>query len=136
METLLDDRVYADFSEDYLHRVAASYASLGCFFLICRSAEVEPTTVRAVRWLKRYRLQYGDRVSNVLETLTQREQTLLILRYGLLDPEQKSLESIGKCPEFSLSRQGVHHVERRALTKLRHPTRLRKLTQLIEVIAD
>ena len=61
----------------------------------------------------------------VIDTLTPREQEVIRQRYGLLDGKQKTLEEVGK--EFSVTRERIRQIEAKALRKLRHPSRSRKL---------
>jgi RNA polymerase primary sigma factor len=71
-----------------------------------------------------------DQISDVLATLTPREQRVLRLRFGLEDGRSRTLEEVGK--EFSLTRERIRQVEAKALRKLRHPTRSRKLKDYLE----
>ena len=66
-----------------------------------------------------------DQISEVLSTLTPREQRVLQLRFGLEDGRPRTLEEVGL--EFSVTRERVRQIEAKALRKLRHPSRSRKL---------
>lgn len=66
----------------------------------------------------------------VLSTLTEREQKILILRFGLLDGKSRTLEEIGK--EFNVTRERIRQIESKALRKMRHPSRLRKFKGFLE----
>ena len=66
-----------------------------------------------------------EQVKDVLGDLTQREQEVLRLRFGLADGRSRTLEEVGK--EFGVTRERIRQIEARALTKLRHPSRKRKL---------
>jgi RNA polymerase primary sigma factor len=66
----------------------------------------------------------------VLDTLTPREQRVLRLRFGLEDGRSRTLEEVGK--EFSVTRERIRQIEAKALRKLRHPTRSRKLKDYLE----
>jgi RNA polymerase primary sigma factor len=69
-------------------------------------------------------------ISDVLDTLTPREQRVLRLRFGLEDGRSRTLEEVGK--EFSVTRERIRQIEAKALRKLRHPTRSRKLKDYLE----
>ncbi len=66
-----------------------------------------------------------DQISKLLETLTEREQRVLILRFGLQDGRTRTLEEVGK--EFNVTRERIRQIEAKALRKLRHPSRARML---------
>ena len=66
-----------------------------------------------------------DQISKVLDTLTEREQRVLILRFGLKDGRTRTLEEVGK--EFNVTRERIRQIEAKALRKLRHPSRARML---------
>jgi RNA polymerase primary sigma factor len=72
--------------------------------------------------------EMGERVESALRSLDEREKEVLILRFGLLDGVQRTLEEVGQ--HFNLTRERVRQVEMKALKKLRHPTRLRQLMEL------
>ncbi|CDI48922.1 RNA polymerase sigma factor RpoD [Clostridium tetani] len=73
----------------------------------------------------------GDTLSNVLSTLSPREERIVRLRYGLVgDGETRTLEEIGR--EFNLTRERIRQIEARAIRKLRHPTRIKKLQGYFE----
>jgi len=72
-----------------------------------------------------------EEISEVLETLTERERRILILRFGLEDGSPKTLEQVGKV--FSVTRERVRQIEAKALRKLRHPTRSRRLKSFLEM---
>ncbi|MDA0323481.1 MAG: RNA polymerase sigma factor RpoD [Verrucomicrobia bacterium] len=92
-------------------------------FIEDKSAE-NPSEMTAFRLLK-------DRLKDVLGTLTPREQAVLDLRFGLRDGYSRTLEEVGK--QFSVTRERIRQIEAKALRKLRHPTRLRKLEGFLEV---
>ena len=66
-----------------------------------------------------------DQISKLLETLTEREQRVLTLRFGLNDGRTRTLEEVGK--EFNVTRERIRQIEAKALRKLRHPRRARML---------
>lgn len=66
----------------------------------------------------------------VIETLTPREQKVIRLRYGLDDNHSRTLEEVGK--EFNVTRERIRQIEAKALRKLRHPNRSKKLQDFVE----
>ncbi|MEE3432561.1 MAG: RNA polymerase sigma factor RpoD [Lachnospiraceae bacterium] len=71
-----------------------------------------------------------EQLQEVLGTLTEREQKVLILRFGLEDGRSRTLEEVGK--EFNVTRERIRQIEAKALRKLRHPSRSRKLKDYLE----
>ena len=71
-----------------------------------------------------------EQLDEVLSTLTEREQKVLILRFGLEDGRARTLEEVGK--EFNVTRERIRQIEAKALRKLRHPSRSRKLKNYLE----
>ena len=71
-----------------------------------------------------------EQLEEVLGTLTEREQKVLILRFGLEDVRARTLEEVGK--EFNVTRERIRQIEAKALRKLRHPSRSRKLKDYLE----
>ncbi len=71
-----------------------------------------------------------EQLEEVLGTLTEREQKVLILRFGLEDGRSRTLEEVGK--EFNVTRERIRQIEAKALRKLRHPSRSRKLKDYLE----
>lgn len=71
-----------------------------------------------------------DYLNEVLDTLSDRERKVLIMRFGLDDGKPKTLEDVGK--EFSVTRERIRQIEAKAIRKLRHPTRARKLKDFVE----
>lgn len=69
-------------------------------------------------------------LGQVLDTLSDRERRVIILRYGLIDGRQRTLEEVGQ--EFQVTRERIRQIETKALRKLRHPTRSRKLKDFLE----
>ena len=66
-----------------------------------------------------------DQISRLLDTLTAREQRVLIRRFGLKDGRSRTLEEVGR--EFNVTRERIRQIEAKALRKLRHPSRARML---------
>ena len=82
-----------------------------------------PDTAAAITMLK-------EQLVEVLETLTEREQKVLRLRFGLEDGRPRTLEEVGK--EFDVTRERIRQIEAKALRKLRHPSRSKKLKDYLE----
>ncbi len=99
-----DDAQFGDFIED-------------------KSAE-NPSEMTAYSMLK-------DRLHDVLTTLTDRERQVLDYRFGLTDGYSRTLEEVGK--KFTVTRERIRQIEAKALRKLRHPTRIRKLEGFLEM---
>ena len=91
-------------------------------FIEDKSAE-NPSEMTAFSMLK-------DRLQEVLKTLTDREQEVLTLRFGLADGYPRTLEEVGK--RFVVTRERIRQIEAKALRKMRHPTRIRKLDGFID----
>ncbi len=91
-------------------------------FIEDKSAE-NPADMTAYSLLK-------DRLQDVLTTLTEREQEVLRLRFGLEDGYSRTLEEVGK--KFEVTRERIRQIEAKALRKMRHPTRIRKLEGFLE----
>lgn len=72
-----------------------------------------------------------DEMSNALSTLTERERKILVLRFGLQDGSNRTLEEVGKF--FKVTRERVRQIEAKALKKLRHPTRSRRLRTFLDL---
>ena len=71
-----------------------------------------------------------EQLSDVLSTLTPREAKVLKLRFGLEDGRSRTLEEVGK--EFNVTRERIRQIEAKALRKLRHPSRSRKLKDYLD----
>jgi RNA polymerase primary sigma factor len=71
-----------------------------------------------------------EQVEAVLDSLTGRERRVLQLRFGLEDGRARTLEEVGK--EFNVTRERIRQIEAKALRKLRHPSRSRKLKDYLE----
>ncbi len=70
-----------------------------------------------------------EQLMNVLDTLTPREKKVLELRFGILDGRTRTLEEVGK--EFNVTRERIRQIEAKALRKLRHPSRSKKLRDFL-----
>lgn len=92
-------------------------------FIEDKSAE-NPSEMTAHSMLK-------ERLKDVLDTLTARERAVLDYRFGLTDGYSRTLEEVGK--QFSVTRERIRQIEAKALRKLRHPTRMRKLDGFLEM---
>ncbi len=92
-------------------------------FIEDKSAE-NPSEMTAYSMLK-------DRLQDVLGTLTSRERAVLDYRFGLSDGYSRTLEEVGR--RFNVTRERIRQIEAKALRKLRHPTRMRKLEGFLEV---
>jgi RNA polymerase primary sigma factor len=82
-----------------------------------------PSDVAAFSMLK-------EQLIDVLDTLTPREEKVLRLRYGIDDGRPRTLEEVGK--EFNVTRERIRQIEAKALRKLRHPSRSKKLKDFLE----
>ena len=83
----------------------------------------EPSEAASVTMLR-------TEVENVLDSLTPRERRVLQLRFGLIDARQLTLEEVGK--RFGVTRERIRQIEAKALRKLRHPSRSKRLTDFLE----
>jgi len=91
-------------------------------FIEDKSAE-NPSEMTAYSMLK-------ERLREVLNTLTERERAVLDYRFGLTDGYSRTLEEVGRL--FNVTRERIRQIEAKALRKLRHPTRMRKLEGFLE----
>ncbi|MBQ9899799.1 MAG: RNA polymerase sigma factor RpoD [Acholeplasmatales bacterium] len=71
------------------------------------------------------KMKLREELDEVLATLTEREERVLRLRFGLIDGRQRTLEEVGK--EFNVTRERIRQIEAKALRKLKHPTRSKRL---------
>jgi RNA polymerase primary sigma factor len=71
-----------------------------------------------------------EQIDEVLQTLTSREQRILQLRFGLEDGRSRTLNEVGK--EFDVTRERIRQIEAKAIRKLRHPSRSRRLRGYLE----
>ncbi|MFI3251829.1 MAG: RNA polymerase sigma factor RpoD [bacterium] len=95
-------------------------SSLGEF--ISDKNALDPYEFTAKEMLKRY-------LNEVLEELTDREEKVLRMRFGLLDGRNRTLEEVGK--EFGVTRERIRQIEAKALRKLKHPLRSKKLKDFV-----
>ncbi len=72
-----------------------------------------------------------DKIKDVLDTLTDRERQVLEQRFGLVDGYSRTLEEVGR--QFQVTRERIRQIEAKALRKMRHPTRIRKLEGFLEM---
>jgi RNA polymerase primary sigma factor len=72
-----------------------------------------------------------DKIKDVLDTLTERERSVLEQRFGLVDGYSRTLEEVGK--QFEVTRERIRQIEAKALRKMRHPTRIRQLEGFLEM---
>jgi len=72
-----------------------------------------------------------DEIGTILNTLTDREKKILLYRFGIDDGSPKTLEEVGNI--FKVTRERVRQIEAKALRKLRHPTRSRKLRTFLDM---
>jgi len=91
-------------------------------FIEDKAAE-SPSEMTAYSMLK-------ERLQDVLTTLADRERQVLDYRFGLSDGYSRTLEEVGK--QFNVTRERIRQIEAKALRKLRHPTRMRKLEGFLE----
>ena len=70
-----------------------------------------------------------EQLEEVLKTLTPREEEVLRMRFGLIDGKPHTLEEVGK--EFDVTRERIRQIESKALRKLRHPSRSKKLRDFL-----
>ena len=71
-----------------------------------------------------------DEINNVLMMLTERERKVIQLRFGLIDGRARTLEEVGKV--FGVTRERIRHIEAKALRKLKHPTKSKRLKDFVD----
>jgi RNA polymerase primary sigma factor len=92
---------------------------------------LEDTTIESPAEATGYSI-LKDKLGEVLESLTDRERTVIVERFGLLDGKPKTLEEVGV--RFGVTRERVRQIEAKALKKLRHPTRAKKLQAFLDLL--
>ncbi len=92
---------------------------------------LEDTTIESPAEATGYAI-LKDKMNEVLSTLTDRERTVLIERFGLLDGKPKTLEEVGL--RFKVTRERVRQIEAKALRKMRHPTRSKQLQAFLDLL--
>ena len=76
------------------------------------------------------RTMLNEQLNEILDTLTERERKVLSLRFGLTDGRARTLEEVGR--EFNVTRERIRQIEAKALRKLRHPSRSRKIKDYLD----
>lgn len=94
---------------------------------------LEDTTIESPAEATGYSI-LKDKMGEVLSTLTDRERTVLIERFGLLDGKPKTLEEVGM--RFKVTRERVRQIEAKALRKMRHPTRAKQLQAFLDLLEE
>ncbi len=94
---------------------------------------LEDTTIESPAEATGYAI-LKDKMGEVLSTLTERERTVLIERFGLLDGKPKTLEEVGV--RFKVTRERVRQIEAKALRKMRHPTRAKQLHAFLDLLEN
>jgi len=94
---------------------------------------LEDTTIESPAEATGYAI-LKDKMGEVLSTLTDRERTVLVERFGLLDGKPKTLEEVGV--RFRVTRERVRQIEAKALRKMRHPTRAKQLQAFLDLLEE
>lgn len=76
------------------------------------------------------RAMVRKRIDDILSTLSEREREVILMRFGLLDGRAHTLEEVAKC--FQVTRERIRQIEQKSLKKLKHPSRARRLLEVIE----
>ncbi|HRK20868.1 MAG TPA: sigma-70 family RNA polymerase sigma factor [Fimbriimonadaceae bacterium] len=76
------------------------------------------------------RAMIRTRIDDILGTLSERERDVILMRFGLLDGRAHTLEEVAKC--FQVTRERIRQIEQKSLKKLKHPSRARRLLEVIE----
>ncbi len=96
-------------------------SSLGEFIIDDRSETPADLAVRTI--LRR-------KIADILETLAERERDVLVMRYGLIDGQPRTLEEVAR--SFQVTRERIRQIEQKSIKKLKHPSRLKSLQELLE----
>lgn len=88
----------------------------------------DPTALDPYEFSKKEKLR--EEIDSALSMLTDREERVIRLRFGLIDGRQRTLEEVGR--EFNVTRERIRQIEAKALRKLKHPSRSRKLKDFME----
>jgi len=91
--------------------------------LVAEDPDQDPISATSAQLLR-------ERIDFVLRSLAEREKEVIILRYGLIDGVERTLEEVGR--HYRLTRERIRQIEVKALKNLRHPTRLRQLQGYIK----
>ena len=91
-------------------------------------AVLDPVVASIVAQLKEQLQEQRQKTAKVLETMPPREGDIIKLRFGLVDGSEHTLEEIGQ--QYKLTRERIRQIETKALRKLRHPSRARRLIAL------
>jgi RNA polymerase primary sigma factor len=92
---------------------------------------LEDTTIESPADATSYSI-LKDKIGEVLDSLTDREKTVLIQRFGLADGKPKTLEEVGIT--FKVTRERIRQIEAKALRKMRHPTRSKQLKAFLDLL--
>jgi RNA polymerase primary sigma factor len=71
-----------------------------------------------------------DQIESVLDTLTEREKGVIMLRFGLVDGNPRTLEDVAR--HFNVTRERIRQIEQKSLKKLKHPSRIKPLRELLD----
>lgn len=134
--TATNDGLYRTYTDEEIALIARTYHPVGTFRLICEIFGEPYTREGCAAFLRRYTIDDSKRLDEVLGTLTNRERQILEHRFGLYDARAfyDTLQSIGD--SFGLTRERIRQIEDKALRKMRHPTRLRKIERMLPPSTD